>query len=167
MGAKINNSDLTKALIDGARLHPARDRIPDEIADKVVPVIDVLPEHNRICNSVSSVSTVASGNVTVFTTPADKDFFLVAATLSGAKDATADDGTGNSFSLSSTINAVSRVLLEINGIALTALTGNQTISYSRPIKLDRNVTVLLGGAAFTVGAKTRFASIQGYTVETE
>jgi hypothetical protein len=43
MGAKIYNSNLTKAIVDGAKLQISEGGIPSEIAEKVVPTMEVNP----------------------------------------------------------------------------------------------------------------------------
>ncbi len=50
MGAIIYNSDVTKELRDGGKIS-LRDAIPNQLAEKVVPVMEVNPKFykNKLC----------------------------------------------------------------------------------------------------------------------
>jgi hypothetical protein len=47
--AQIFNSELKKQLIDGAKLQTSKDVIPSQLADKVVPVMEVNPKLLKYC----------------------------------------------------------------------------------------------------------------------
>lgn len=165
--AKINNSDLIKEVIDVARLHPSTDRIPNELAEKIVPVIDINQKHVRICDVVRHVSSTTSGSTNIYTTPSNKDFYLVGASLSISKNATCDDESGE-VDYNIIIDGGSRSFIILAKLTLTALNSSITLSLNNPIKIDRgSVISIAGNVTFTVGAMVKAATLIGYTVETE
>lgn len=71
--SQINNSDLTKELIQGAKINTSFDSVPNQIAEKVVPVMECNPKLLRRSKTVFRSNT-ASG--TVLTTSSVKDTFI-------------------------------------------------------------------------------------------
>ena len=105
-----NNPSITEAANRKFNLKGG-DMLPSEIQGPVA-TIEIQP-HLNICKRASALnSTIA----TIFTTPSDKDFYLVAAELSLIKDAT---GTSTSSTISVIIEGLAVVLLDIAGITLT------------------------------------------------
>jgi len=161
---QIQNSSTVRELIKAAGL-TAGDGIPTRLAESVVPVIDINPSHARVCDIVILTAPSSSGNATIYTTPSDKDFYLVSASLGVIKDATCNDATGNASSIVITVNSVQQSLLQIAGITATAQMENFSSFFPVPIKIDRNTAIVLSGATFTLGVKVRSAGLVGYTVE--
>lgn len=159
--ATIHNTDLSKELKEGAKLQQLRDRIPSELADKVVPVMEVNPKLLRRANIVRR-STASNATVaTIYTTPSDKDFYLTGVAIAIIKDATS---TSASSYISITIDGASQIFVHIPELTLTAQTGQMALSLPTPIKVDR-------GTAITINNSTNVANISatgtivGYTVE--
>lgn len=163
MGTKIYNSDLTKELREGAKIQIGVDGIPSEIAEKVVPTMEVNPKLLRNTNITISVIAVATGAQVVYTTPLDKDFYLTNAEVSMIKDVTCDQATG-SLVLNCTQDGATKNLVRIPIIALTAQNFAQSINLNCPMKIDRG-TNLNYTASYTAGVMARVAGIKGFTVD--
>lgn len=163
--ATIYNSDLSKELQQGAKIQINRDDIPNQLAEKVVPVMEVNPKLLRRCNIIAgNTSTVTSGTVAVYTTPSDKDFYLVSYALAVAKDAACDISSG-SVSMTATEADMGAIqLLGIPVITLTLQQDNISVQLPFPIKLKRNTAISIAGT-FTAGICSRIGRIVGYTVE--
>lgn len=162
MGAKIYNSNLTKEIIEGARLQQQQGSIPQELAEKVIPVMEVNPKLLRSCNIVYGTVNGANGATTIYTTPTDKDFYLVAANLNNTSDAACDNT--NIQLVVTTENGVSEQLIYLTKISLTAFNDSISLSLPIPLKLKRNSTITIE-QTFTVGVSRSGGSIVGYTVD--
>lgn len=126
------------------------DQLGDEVTGPVA-VIPIVPA----CLIVKS----ATSATTVYTVPTDKDFYLVAAHLSGAKVV---GDAGASITLFGTVQGVAVNILAIAGITLTADAQTTALSFPIPIKMDRGTIISISGAGFT----TIRGGIVGYTEET-
>jgi len=160
---KIYNSEVTRGLAKNARIAESKDKVPDELAEKIVPTLETNPALLRRCNIVRSGVTTAANSV-VYTTPTDRDFFLVGATLSMSKEA-ADSNTNVSLVLTPYYNygtTFSMALLYITGATLTASHDNQSLSLPTPLLLARGSTITITKVA---GNSNCAATIVGYTTE--
>lgn len=154
--------DVINNLIDGLKLNPVTDSIPHAVIPTIQPTFEV---KRRVCNIVEGNAGASSGSaVTIYTTPSDKDFYLVGANLTMSKDAACDTTTG-SLQLSATINGTVKNILRMSHTTLTALQGNVSISLPVPIKIDRNTAITIITLSFTAGTFSRGANIIGYTEE--
>jgi len=70
--AIINKGEITKRIIDGLRLDPGREKIPTELAEKVLPVYTV----NEIGEILSIGDTFTNSNDQTFTVPIGKSWFI-------------------------------------------------------------------------------------------
>lgn len=157
--ATIYNSDLSKEIQQGAKIQQNYDTIPNELAEKVLPVMEVNPKLLRRANVVKYVSGASSG--TIYTTPTDKDFFLCTAILSVNKDVAS---TAAGTYLSCVVEGVTTRLIHIAGITLTVQSECLSVSFPVPIKIDRNTPIAIASSAS--GAVIAVAgTITGYTVE--
>jgi len=147
------NTGILKNLSDFWRLKG--DELPDQLDEVVVPVFDVMPPANLI-RTVSANNTGAAQ--TIYTVPADQDFYLTSATLSLIKDATS---TSTGTQIKVTIDGTARNILYIASITLTAQQAQMTQAYRFPIKVDRGTNITLehsAGVANILG----IATIQGF-----
>lgn len=160
MEYKIQNSDTIKELRDGARLSIS-EGFPERLAGSVVPVMNINPKDYRICNIAKTTSAVNATSATIYTTPADKDFYLVGFSIGLIKDATA---TSINSGISAYIDGLNTALIGIASLTLTAQseTLSQTLAY--PIKVDRNTIIAVTNTT-NVGNISARGSIIGYTVE--
>jgi len=158
--ATIYNSDLSKELQQGAKLQ-LRDRMPSELAEKVVPVMEVNPKLLKTTNYLVAGSGSATSN-TIATTPTDKDTYITNACLSMIKDA-----TSTSTSTTLTITPFGQAAVSVLRIAcatLTAQTDSLTQNWSNPIRLARGSNIIITHSS-NVANILGVAAVQGYTEE--
>lgn len=147
MGAKIYNSKLTKELIEGARLQQQQGQIPSEIAEKVVPVMEVNPKLLRITNKVAFNSLSDGTSAVIFTTDPYKETYLTGCILAINKDVNA---TSSLSRIITTIGATtSAALAVIRYESATAGEFHQVVNFSPPLLLNRNTAVSLTHATAT------------------
>jgi hypothetical protein len=159
--ATIYNSDLTKELVAGAKLQQNKDLIPTQLAEKVVPVMEVNPALLRRCNVVA----YKTGGGTIYTTPTDKDFFLVSVNIGATQTVVNKKGAGtvSVIPFDDTAAVVVAVAAVSTGAALLdGNSGNNSINLPFPLKLKRGSVI----AQSTAGdAPTSvFTTIIGYTI---
>ena len=152
---RINNSDLMTELRDVAKIQVASDIIPNVLSNQVVPVIDVNPKHARKINVVRYVTSASAA----YTTPTDKDFFLMGFNMSFSKTVAND---GANLTLTGYVDGVVQNIGTLAGITLTAERAEMSQSFPIPIKIDRGTAL-----TFAVGATmaTVRGTIFGYLVE--
>lgn len=156
---EIQNSKITDKL--GEKIKESNlNALPRTLANSIQPVIDIGENIDQYFADESQNS--ASGSVTVFATPSDKDFYLNSCTLQNIKDATSDNV---SVDLRATINGGIVFLLRIAGITTTAQVRDLTVSFPTPIKIDRGTNISIQ-QAFTVGVSVSSSSISGFSVDT-
>ena len=146
---------------DAARILNSKqgDFLPDEVTGPVA----VIPIE-RFCDIARGGASTSTGNITVYTTPAGEDFYLVGYSASYAKDATCDIATGR-IQIATTIQGVSRDIGGFSVITTTSQYDSLSVTFDKPIKLDRAVTVVMSGT-FTLGVLSRQISIFGFIVQT-
>lgn len=162
--ATIYNSDLSKELREGAKLQ-VTDRMPTELAEKVVPVMEVNPKLLRKCNVVKqNTNSTINSSVTVYSTPSNQDFYLCGFTISFINDATSQATLGNIQCTPFEMNTVTKLgsMGNITGVAAA-----QTISqdFSRPILLKRSTSITATIEGVAVGTSKTQVTIYGYTIE--
>lgn len=136
----------------------AGDQFTDEVSGPVA-VIPVTPVSRIVKQAGSNVS----GNVPVYTTPSDKDFYLTSVTLSYSKNVTCDVANG-AYRLSVVIDGVTTYIASIALQTLTADNSNLSLNLSTPVKIDRGTSIATTNS-FTAGAFIRQVCISGYTEE--
>lgn len=138
-----------------------KDKMPSELAEKIIPVMEVNPKLLRRCNIIKNVQAANSTGATVYTIPATQDFYLVACSLSLIKDATA---TSVLTTLRGTIEGVVTNILAIPGITLTAQQDSMTLSFPYPLKIDRGTSITITHSTNVANILTN-AGIIGYLDE--
>jgi hypothetical protein len=145
----VQNAEIIKGIVSNTYLNPLKDKIPNQLASKIVPVLSVNPE--RVVNIIKSGST--AGTLVLYTTPANQDFYLTNANLTTT--------AGNM------VNAALRVIqggatvdilnVDVGAVLLSpvGVAGN----YNTPIKVDRGTNISL-----VCSAAAGYATICGYTV---
>lgn len=161
--AQIYNSDLFKELKDGAKIQQSRDVVPSQLADKVVPVMEVNPKLLRRSMLSGGSSRTTTGTATYLTTPADRDFYVTAISLGVCKDAACDVATGQ-IRITAAVNGASSSILAIPVLTLTAQNIVITQAFDAPLKLDRS-TALQTSATYAAGLMAVTVTYQGYFVE--
>jgi hypothetical protein len=157
--AEITNTTLLQDLQSIAKLR-AGDIGKFKLSKTIVPVLETNSILSKPCNIVRHASQDNGTSSTIYTTPSDMDFYLVAASVSVAKD-----GTSPSTATKITIvtEGASRDLLVIRGLASTVEHESLSISFPNPIKIDRNtvINVTNGSGTATIRAE---GSIMGFTL---
>lgn len=143
MGTKIYNSDITKQIVNQIKASTARDKIPDEIADKVIPTINVSPFQTKTSKPFPISGSLSNAtSVTLYTCHATKATYLTGAFLSYIKDATATS-TDISIKIIDDESNLSNSLIKIRSITLTAQNGTAFWNSPFPIKLKKGSTITL------------------------
>lgn len=160
--ATIYNSQLSQELTDGAKIQVSKDKIPTELAEKVIPVMEVNPKLFRRINVIKAGIALNVTGTGVYTTPTDKDFYLCGAQLSLIKDVTSTS-TFTYLSCTDEYGAL-QTLLKIVSLSLTPQIDGCTADFTIPIKLKRGSVIGINN--FTnVANITSHACIWGYTVD--
>lgn len=155
---KHYNTTITE---DASRIFNTKstETIGNEVLPYITPTIAVTRFCDVIFDNVASNTT----STTIYTTPTDKDFYLVGAILSFVKDGTS---TSTSSSITATIGGVSnKVILRLATLTLTAERGQISYNPSIPIKIDRGTNIAVTNSSGTANITAR-GVIHGYTVET-
>jgi hypothetical protein len=161
--AQIHNTDLIKELKDGGKLQQLRDVIPSQLADKVVPVMEVNPKMLRRTNVMKALAKATSGTSTIYTTPSDKDFFLTGAVLTLNKDAANDLATGT-VNLTVVQDGETKTIIAMPVITLTAQDKTLVCPIIYPAKLDRGSVIAVSGT-FGAGVLNRVGIITGFIID--
>jgi len=159
--ATIYNSDLSKELQEGGRLS-VRDKMPNELADKVVPVMEVNPKVLRRINWNFAGAATNATSTSLGTISSTKDTYIVAASMSLSKDVTA---VTTFVRLNAVMeNGQTVVLCPIGCLTLTAETHDMAVSFPFPIKLKKGTSITVTASSAT-GNFNVFASAVGYEVD--
>lgn len=159
--AIINNPEVKKALIDGAKINIVIDDVPSELGKTVVPVMSVNPP--KTCNVSGYKTKTSTGTITAYTTPLDKDFYLSTLQFSWTADAT-NDGVLNMVSVDVDDVAVETEVLNVMKNPLTAQHGVEFISFPKPLKMKRGGNIKIT-QTFTAGNGGMKLCWTGYTQE--
>lgn len=158
--AKIYNSELTKELTIGARIQTSVDRIPNELADKVVPVMEVNPRLLKFINIVKTAECFDSTTTTIYTTPADKEFYLCAFNINVTKS---DAASSQKSAINAYVNGALTILVRIETLNGVQDSGALSVSLPFPLKIDKNTAITVTNTNATSSIQS-CASIYGYEV---
>lgn len=158
---QIYNSDVTKGLANNAGIATARDKVPSQLADKIVPTFETNPALLRRVNIVKYGEVTDATSYTIYTLPDNQDFYITGYQISYVKDVNA---TSTIIALRATQGGGEIRLAELRGITLTAQKGECSRDYTIPIKLDRGSTIKLTSDT-NVSIIRASACITGYVVE--
>lgn len=156
----INNSDTVRELEDAANIQ-LKDRIRRKIKPDVQAVINVNPKDYRIIDIVRHVISTSVGNTLIYTTSANKDFFLVAFNLGHRKTSTSITTTTR---INVQIDGVGRDLGILKTPASFQWGENMALSFPIPIKIDSDSDILLLQNLVS-GQEDASATIYGYEVQ--
>lgn len=159
--ATIYNSDLTKELIEGAKIQIMRESVPNQIAEKVVPVMEVNPKLLRRTNVIINNNNSSTGSATIKVLPTGMNFYITAISLQVIKDA-ANDVADGQVTITAPIDGLSSTLINLPVLTLTAQNIGAIISFTYPIRLDAGGTISLVSNAFAAGKMRRIIQIFGY-----
>lgn len=148
------NTDTANEIRDVLKLQQNVDGVIENVAGQIIPVVDINPNHSRICDVVEE----GTGNATILTVPSNKVFFLNSVSISAVNDA---DTAIGSYRINLTMpSGATKVVIRVNVPKLGV--SNNSISFNRPIKIlsGGTITSTLGGTL-----SSGFANISGYYVD--
>jgi len=158
--ATINNSDLFKELKEGARIQQLSDVVPNQLGNQIIPVMEVNPKLMRRINVLARIS--AFGTATVYTTPANQDFYLVGVCIQAANSTASQASTATvtitPFGAAATIF---NSLYLRTSVILDVASGVSNMILPIPIKLERNTNVAYAASNIAVGS----IIVMGYVIE--
>lgn len=156
--AKIYNSDVTKEIANNAGIATSLEKVPNELAEKVVPTFEANPMVVKPCTICRNLNT---SNTIIYTVPTGKTFYLTSCSLSYTKTAAS---TATDSSIRITQDGVSRWVLAIRHTPATAETASLSNSFPHPLKVDGGTNITendTGGDANCIATST----IQGFYIE--
>lgn len=152
-------------LIDELELYPAQDAIPNQLAEKIVPVFTINSQEAitvtpATANIVKYQTASGAATQTIYTTPATGKFYLTGANISGdILNAGADVASQHNIQVTIDGTTVSLLTLTLR-VSNSFQSGATSLSFPNPILIDpaTNITVVCSLA----GAHS-YANIVGYT----
>lgn len=166
MGAKIYNSDCTKDLAQNAGIQQMTDKVPDELAEKIVPTFETNPlllRRNNILGIVERQATAASASV-IFASPAGKKTFITGIEIYMIKDAACDKASGH-FSLNAAVKgSAAQNILKVPVLTLTAQSETAILSLAFPLEIEPLTSITLNSFSFAAGNCINGAVVYGYTI---
>ena len=163
--ATIQNHELTTELVKGSKLNSNFEQVPMQLAEKIVPVMEVNPKLLRRTSILRENNRSTSGTFTIYSTPSNQDFYLTGLYVSFIKDVVCDTATNSQgYYVGCYIDGSLRQLVEFPVITLTAQEGRIYLEFTKPIKIDRNTAITMPGT-FTAGVCLRNAIVYGYVDE--
>jgi len=163
----IHNSDLFKELRDGAKSQQLRDGdLPSQLAEKVVPVMEVNPKLLRrdiVLGSLASNLTASA--VANIVAASNRETYITGISFAGIKDATCDITTTAARGAFITQEGVDNPICYFPILVSTAQSWNVNIQFKNPIKIDKNTPIYVSTSAFTTGLFSRTFIVYGYRVD--
>ncbi|GAH83565.1 unnamed protein product, partial [marine sediment metagenome] len=140
--AVIQNSAIIQKLIDELELYPALDKVPTELAEKILPVFQVNSEQLTIqqtpANVVKHGMESSGGTSIVYTTPATGKFYLTNVLLEGAcKNA----GATAYCELSVTIDGTVVEMIKLKVTTGGDYHGCSVINLNNPVLIDKATAI--------------------------
>lgn len=168
--AKINNSAVIQKLIDELELYPAKDLIPSEIADKILPTFQVNSQDIIVQNPTANVvkeaqQTGGTGGtaLTIYTTPATGKFYLTGVWLSAQNEDTSHGDQWISVFIDSVEVKVCYLRLRYTATHHTKEPQHGFLSFTNPILIDPATAIAMKRT--TDNGTHSTAIIYGYTEE--
>lgn len=157
--AQINNGELIKGLIDGAKINTSIEKVPNQLADKIVPVMEVNPDLLRKTNVL--VTNNNPTGATIYTTPANKKFYITFILLSANATVAGANVLKLHFAQDGQTELIFTLVPLFCTVAINAV--NKNISLTFPPILLKKSSLIRTSVDGTVG--TVQATIGGYLVE--
>jgi hypothetical protein len=159
--AEIYNSSLSKEIIEGGKLQLSRDRIPTQLAEKVVPVMEVNPKLLRRIDFISQGTKSGNGSGIVFTSDSKKRTFITNLIWSFVSDAVCENTFfGINFAIKGGILA-DRIV--IPKLTLTSINNCIPLNFNFPLEIEPGSAIYLTNDTATLGTAISRLTIMGYT----
>jgi len=164
--ATIQNQAIIQKLVDELELYPALDKVPTELAEKVLPVFQVNSEIIEVSPKPSDVVRGAmelGGNPnTIYTTPATGKFYLTNVQLSSSQGAAST--TPSNCKIEIDIDGTTQIIAYIYSSPSTTVNAstNQMVvlNLQNPILIDAGTNIVMTPSSSTMES---CAVIVGYT----
>lgn len=154
------NGEITKQLKESFGLSELTG-YPRRISEAILPVVEI---NTQKITKVTRGSSTTTGNITIATTPKDKDFYLYGIQAAYCKNAACDTASGVSYTISATpFGTTTQSLITFPIITLTAQQDNIWLTLEKPILLERGTSILFNGS-FGAGECVRTATVYGIEV---
>lgn len=164
--AKIYNSDCTNELARNAGIQQNVDKVPNELAEKIVPTFETNPEILRKTNWFAeihrAVSTGASS--TLKTCATGKRTFITNIYLYVLKDAACDKATGEIAITLTPKGKAAIIIAQVPLITLTAQESNVVLSIP-PMELEPGSNIVLGAFSYAAGVAANGCNAFGYEID--
>jgi len=154
----IQNPEVGKIIREQAQL-TLTEGYPNNLNNTVQAVIDVSPDFHKEIVAINGASS-STGTLTVYTAVPKKGLYLTGFVFALNKDATCDVASGT-VNLTTTIGGISKTILGLCILTLTAQTETVSVQLRYPIKIDPNVAVTTA-ITFTAGLCRRSVTLYGY-----
>jgi hypothetical protein len=159
--ATIYNSELSKEIQEGGKLQ-IRDKMPNELAEKVVPVMEVNPKllmrSKCLYGAEVTATTGASPGTVIYTCNSSKKVLITGISYSFIANAACDNITCR---IRMTSNGQATYPITIFKPTLTAVFEQENIVFPFPLELDKGSTIHHFNV-FTAGSCTTNIAIFGY-----
>jgi len=156
---RVTRSSVLLKIQDLLGLQSGAQAPPVECKSDIQPVLEAGPRYTYVLKHGNQ--TTSSSTYNLYTTPADKDFYLTFANLSLTKDAVSDN---TQVYIQITQNGATILVAFIPTQTTTAGSWQIHCPFPYPIKVDRNTNILLAGT-FTAGTFRRTGTIGGFILE--
>ena len=159
---KINNSEIIKNIIDDAKINVQVEKVPTQLAEKVVPVLIVKSAPERAMQ-IKSNNAFDSTSATIHTCSTTRDTYLCAVHMTISKDASSTGEYSNIAITPFGQPAVSVILMRYR----TLIAGEFQDSFNfstQPIKLEKGSLIQVKNAGATASIDTS-GTIFFYEVE--
>lgn len=155
----IQNPRATEIIRDQAGL-TLSEGFPQNLLSNVQPVMDMTPNNFLEMIPISG-SQPTSGAGTMYTGVKGKRLHIYGISLGFVKNAICDSSSSNVY-ITITQNGVSKTLIALPYLTLTAERDSTSISFKHPIICDENTNVVIGSNTFTDGTFRRYCTIFGH-----
>jgi hypothetical protein len=159
----IENNEIQKSISHATGIKLRADELPQEIGKDIQITLESNPLLTKYCDVAREGHSILTGTITIYTTPADKDFYLTSIYFSLVKDVLCDVATGRAV-VTTMIEGATRELIGFGIITLTAQNNSLAISFPYPLKIDRN-SAIIQGSTTTAGTIVRSIGITGFTFD--
>ena len=161
--AEIHNAELIQNIIKQAKIQIQTDKVPTQLAEKVVPVLVAATPERLIQFKANSASDATTANI--HTTHSSKETYLMGIQMTIAKDAVSD-------SIISSVRATPFGSADLGLLAIryeptTASSAlNESIFFPIAMKLEKATTITVTNSTATASIDTT-ATIFYYEVDTD
>ncbi len=162
--AQIHNSDLSREIVTGIKLQQNVDSIPSQLADKVVPVMEVNPKLLKNSYPLASIvnRTASSNNLVIYSGRAGISVVITGIGYSIHEDATCDNTTTQ---INATIDGNVKTPLYLSKLSLTAIERNGFLDFGEhPLRIDVGTDIRYSHV-FTIANSSVTLILYGYFVE--